>query len=81
MPDIVNVPALNTPVTPAGKPDTVAPVAPPAIVYVISVTAVLIQFVWLLVAAADVNAIVASGFTVISPLVADAAQAPLAFTV
>ena len=40
---MVKIPALKLPVTPAGKPETVAPVPPPAIVKLIFAIAVLIH--------------------------------------
>ena len=52
--------AAQFPVTPAGKPLKVAPVAP-VVEYVILVMAVLIHLVWLLVPAADVSVIVFVG--------------------
>ena len=54
VPLIVTTLADHTPVTPAGKPVTVAPVAT-AVEYVIGVIAVLIHTVCALVPAADVN--------------------------
>ncbi len=66
-PLIVNVFAFQLPVTPAGRPDTVAPVAV-VVVYVMFVIAVLIQRVWALVPTAELNAIVLFGVTVIVPV-------------
>ena len=59
--------AAHVPVTPAGKPDTVAPVAT-VVEYVIGVRAVLIHGVWALVPAAEVKFIVLVGFTVMVPV-------------
>ena len=70
MPDAVGVPLIVTtldaqlPVTPAGKPVTVAPVAP-VVAYVILVMAVLIHKVWLFVPTPEVNVIVLFGVTII----------------
>jgi len=85
-PDAVGVPLIVTvfddhdPVTPAGNPLTVAPVAP-VVEYVTAVTAVLIQTVWLSVPAAEVRAIVLSGVTVIVPLAVIVPQPPVNVTV
>ena len=65
---MVNTPPEYVPVTPAGKPVTVAPVAPLPVEYVILVIAVFTQTVCDVVAAAEVSAIVAAGFTMIVPL-------------
>jgi hypothetical protein len=66
-PLIVKVLELQFPVTPAGRPDTVAPVAV-VVVYVMFVMAVLIQRVWASVPAAELLAIVLFGITVIVPV-------------
>jgi hypothetical protein len=55
------------PVTPAGSPETVAPVAP-VVEYVIVVIAVLMHRIWLFVPAAEVRVIVFAGVTVIVPV-------------
>ena len=54
---MVNVFPDTEEVTPAGKPVTVAPVAPPFSVYVIGVIAVFTHTVWVSVAATEANAI------------------------
>jgi hypothetical protein len=66
-PLIVNVFAFQLPVTPAGRPVAVAPVAV-VVVYVMFVMAVLIQRVWASVPAAELLAIVLFGVTVIAPV-------------
>jgi hypothetical protein len=66
-PLIVNVFAFQLPVTPAGRPDTVAPVAV-VVVYVILVSAVLIQSVWASVPTAELRAIVLVDVTVMVPV-------------
>jgi hypothetical protein len=48
------LPSEKVPVTPAGKPVNVAPVAP-VVLYVIGVIAVLTQTVWLSVPEAEVS--------------------------
>ena len=67
MPLIVTTLADQLPVTPAGKPLNVAPVAP-VVEYVILVIDVLIQGVWALVPAAEVSAMVLFAFTFIVPV-------------
>ena len=57
-PEIVKVVPETAAVIPVGKPVTVALVAPPPMVYVIGVMAVLIQSTWFSVPAADVKVIV-----------------------
>jgi hypothetical protein len=66
-PLIVNVFALQLPVTPAGRPETVAPVAV-VVAYVILVSAVLIQSVCASVPTAELLAIVLFGVTVMVPV-------------
>ena len=67
VPLIVTTLANQLPVTPAGKPLNVAPVAP-VVEYVILVIAVLMQGVCALVPAADVSVIVLFAFTFIVPV-------------
>jgi hypothetical protein len=67
-PLIVKVLELQLPVTPAGRPETVAPVAV-VVAYVILVSAVLIQRVWASVPTAELLAIVLFGVTVIVPVI------------
>ena len=82
MPDTVGVPlivivfAAQLPVTPAGKPVIVAPVAP-VVAYVTVVIGVFIQSVWLSVPGAEVRVIVLFGVTVIVTLPHPADQQPL----
>ena len=59
--------AAKPPVTPAGKPENVAPVAP-VVVYVIFVIGAFIQTVWAFVPAAEDNVIVLAAVTFIVPL-------------
>ena len=78
---MVNTPLAKVPVTPPGKPVTVAPVALPPVEYVIFVKAVFTQTVCVVVAAADVSVSVAPGVTVIVPLSATVPQPPTVVTV
>ncbi len=73
---MVTTPPAKEPVTPAGKPVTVAPVAP-VVVYVMLVIAVLIQTVCALVPAAELNVIVLSGVTVMVPVALTVPQPPV----
>ena len=68
------------PVTPAGRPITVALVAP-VVEYVILVIAVLIHFVCASVPVADVSVIVLFGVTVIEPVAVILPQPPVKVTV
>ena len=72
--------AAQLPVTPAGNPLKVAPVAP-VVEYVIFVIAVLIQTVCAFVPAAEVKVIVLFGVTVIVPLAVITPQPPVKVTV
>jgi hypothetical protein len=68
-------------VKPAGKPETVAPVAP-MVLYVISVIAVFTQTVWLSVPDAEVRVMAVLGCTVMVPVtVVTPAQPPVKVTV
>ena len=73
MPLVLGVPLIVTtfpdqlPVTPVGKPDTVAPVAP-VVAYVILVIAVLIHLVCAVVVPAELKASVLFGLTVTTTL-------------
>ena len=69
----------KVPVTPAGKPENVAPVAP-VVLYVIGVIAVFTQTVWLSVPGAEVRVMVLLGRTVMVP-VAVILQPPVKVTV
>ena len=75
VPLIVTVLFAHEPVTPAGKPVNVAPVAP-VVVSVILLIAVLIHTVWLVPAT-----IVFNGLTVIVPVVVAGGQPPVVVTV
>jgi len=59
--------AVQVPVTPAGRPVNIAPVAP-VVAYVMFVIAVLIQTVCASVPAAELSVMVLSGVTVIVPV-------------
>jgi len=76
---MVMVPPEKVPVTPAGKPENVAPVAP-VVLYVIGVIAVFTQTVWLFVPGAEVRVMVLLGRTVMVP-VAVILQPPVKVTV
>ena len=82
VPDVVGVPLISAlladqlPLTPAGKPLKVAPVAP-VVLYVILAIAVFRHFVWLSVPVAEINVIVLSGVTVIFPVLVTAPQPPV----
>ena len=81
MPDAVGAPLIVTtladhaPVTPAGRPVTVAPVAP-VVEYVILVIAVLIHTVCALVPAAELRLTVLFAVTVIEPVTVCPEQVP-----
>jgi len=68
------------PVTPAGKPENVAPVAP-VVLYVISVIAVFTQTVWLSVPGAEVRVMVLLGCTMMVPAAVTFPQPPVRVTV
>ncbi len=68
--------AAQLPVTPAGKPVNVVPVAP-VVAYVMFVIAVLTHSTWLSVPTAELNAIELSGVTVIVPVAFTAPQPPV----
>jgi hypothetical protein len=57
---MVILPSEKVPVTPGGKPENVAPVAP-GVLYVIGVIAVFTQTVWLSVPGAEVRGMVLCG--------------------
>ena len=69
------------PVTPAGSPETEALFPLPPIAYLIGARAVLIQIVWLSLPAPELSAIVASGVTVILPVLEGVTQGPVVDTV
>jgi len=68
------------PVTPAGKPENVAPVAP-VVLYVIGVIGVSTQTVWLSVPGAEVRAMVLLGCTMMVPAAVTFPQPPVRVTV
>ena len=72
----MNVPAEKLPETPAGSPDTVAPVALPPIVYVMLERDDPSQISWLSVPGADESVMVGNGETVMVPLNVAGAQLP-----
>ena len=67
VPEMMMVPPEKVPVTPAGKPETVAPVAP-VVLYVISVIGVFTQTVWLFVPDAEVRVMGGLGCTMMVPV-------------
>ena len=76
---MVMVPPEKVPVTPAGKPENVAPVAP-VVLYVIGVIAVFTQTVWLFVPGAEVSVML--GCTMMVPVaVVTPPQPPVRVTV
>ena len=75
------LPPKKMPLTPSGKPETVAPVAP-VVLYLIGVIAVFTQTVWLSVPGSEVRAMVLSGCTVMMPeAVVTPPQPPVKVTV
>ena len=80
VPLIVTTLTAQFPVTPAGNPEIVAPVAP-VVEYVIFVIAVLIHLVWLFVPAAEVRVTVFAAVTVIVPVAFTVPQPPVNATV
>ena len=81
VPLMVNTPPEKVPVTPAGNPVTVTPVAPPPAVYVIVVIGVLMLTVWFVVPGADVRTKVTLELTVMMPLNAALPHPPVVVTV
>ena len=80
-PEMVMLPPEKVPVTPAGKPENVAPVAP-VVLYVIGVIAVFTQTVWLFVPGAEVRVMVLLGRTMMVPVaVVTPPQPPVRVTV
>jgi len=77
---MVMLPSEKVPVTPAGKPENVAPVAP-VVLYVIGVMAVFTQTVWLFVPGAEVRVMVLLGCTMMVPLAVTFPQPPVRVTV
>ena len=81
VPEMVMLPPEKVPVTPAGKPENVAPVAP-VVLYLIGVIAVFTQTVWLFVPGADVSVmVVLLGRTVMVPVAVTFPQPPVKVTV
>jgi len=68
------------PVTPAGKSENVAPVAP-VVLYVIGLIGVFTQTVWLFVPGAEVRVMVLLGRTMMVPLAVTFPQPPVKVTV
>jgi len=68
------------PVTPVGKPENVAPVAP-VMLYMIGVIAVFTQTVWLSVPGAEVSVMVVLRRTMMVPLAVTFPQPPVRVTV
>ena len=80
LPEMVMFPPEKVPVTPVGKPENVAPVAP-VVLYVIGVIAVSTQTVWLFVPGAEVSVIAVLGRTMMVPLAVTFPQPPVKVTV
>ena len=70
----------KVPVTPAGKPENVAPVAP-VVLYLIESIAVFTQTVWLSVPGAEVSVMVLLGCTMMVPVAVTFPQPPVRVTV
>ena len=77
---MVMLPPEKVPLTPAGKPENVAPVAP-VVLYVIGVIAVFTQTVWLFVPGAEVSVMVLLGRTMMVPVAVTFPQPPVKVTV
>jgi len=80
LPEMVMLPPEKASLTPAGKPENVAPVAP-VVLYVIGVIAVFTQTVWLFVPGAEVSVMVVLGCTMMVPVVVTFPQPPVKVTV
>jgi hypothetical protein len=80
VPEIVMLPPEKVPVTPGGKPENVAPVAP-VVLYLIGVIGVFTQTVWLSVPGSEVRVMVLSGRTVMVPVAVTFPQPPVKVTV
>jgi hypothetical protein len=76
---MVMLPPEKVPVTPAGKSENVAPVAP-VVLYVIGVIAVFTQTVWLSVPVAEVRVMAVLGCTVMVPVAVTFPQLPVTAT-
>jgi hypothetical protein len=79
VPEMVMLPPEKVPVTPVGKPENVAPVAP-VVLYVIGVIAVFTQTVWLSVPGAEVRVMVLLGRTMMVPVAVTCPQLPVTAT-
>jgi len=78
---MVMLPPEKVPVTPVGRPENVALVAP-VVLYVIGVIAVFTQTVWLFVPGAEVSVmVVLLGRTVMVPVAVTFPQPPVKVTV
>jgi len=78
---MVMLPPEKVPVTPVGRPENVALVAP-VVLYVIGVIAVFTQTVWLFVPGAEVSVmVVLLGRTVMVPVAVTFPQPPVRVTV
>jgi len=80
VPEMVMLPPEKVPVTPAGRPENVAPVAP-VVLYVIGLMAVFTQTVWLSVPGAEVRVMVLFGCTMMVPVAVTFPQPPVRVTV
>jgi len=74
------LPPEKVPVTPVGKPENVAPVAP-VVLYMIGVIAVFTQTVWLSVPGAEASVMALSGCTTMVPVAVTFPQPPVRVTV
>ncbi len=79
VPEMMMLPPEKVPVTPAGKPENVAPVAP-VVLYMIGVIAVFTQTVWLSVPGAEVRVMVLLGRTMMVPVAVTFPQPPVRVT-
>jgi hypothetical protein len=77
---MVMLPPEKVSVTPAGKPENVAPVAP-IVLYVIGVIGVFTQTVWLFVPGSEVSVMVVLGCTMMVPVAVTFPQPPVRVTV
>ena len=80
VPEMVMLPPEKVPVTPVGRPENVALVAP-VVLYVIGVIAVFTQTVWLSVPGAEVRVMVLLGRTMMVPVAVTFPQPPVKVTV
>jgi len=80
VPEMVMFPPAKVPVTPGGKSENVAPVAP-VVLYLIGAIGVFTQTVWLSVPGAEVRVMVLSGCTMMVPVAVTFPQPPVRVTV